>query len=163
MFAAEADVQNEFQICCKKMTGDYHDQLVEMPKAHRRKCAPPFILVIDGMLVTAVKVAEHLPEDDSLRRVFKVYPAELLNLTPEDKVNRLLADWRYACWRNTHLRTRANFEVAISPVASPIAGKDMTAFMKISKLKAGGEIKSGAALKTAIELRLEQAMRSLGV
>ena len=65
----------------------------------------------------------------------------------------MLAYWKYARWRNRHFRTRAIFAVAISPVASPLAGKVMAAFTKITKVKAGA----------AIELRLEQAMRSLGV
>ena len=145
------------------MTDDYHDQLMEMPKTWRRKCAPRFVLMIQGMIDTAVMAPADLPEEDHWRRVFTEYSAELVSMTAEEKVDRLLADRRYARWMKTHLRTRTIFEVATSPVASPIVGKDMTAFMKINNMNAGGEIKHGAVSKTAIELRLEQAMRSLGV
>ena len=105
------------------------------------------------MITTSLKATADLHENDPLKQVFTEYSADLLSLTAEEKADKLMEDWRYARWRNTDLRTRAIFEVAISPEAAPLAGKVMTGFMKIIKLKAGGETKHGVAPKTAIELR----------
>ena len=107
-----------------------------MSKPQRRKCAPPFMLVIEGMLITANKVVTELPEGDSLRLISTAYPAELAKITSVDKVDRSFADWSYARWMNTHLRTHLIFEVAISPVVSQGAGIVMNGFMKILQIRA---------------------------
>ena len=40
------------------MTGDYHDMLMEMPKIQRRKCGPPYILVVQGIIDTSITSLE---------------------------------------------------------------------------------------------------------
>ena len=88
--------KNTFQNACKEITGSFHENVMEVDEQQRRKCHPPFIMVVEGMVQTGIKECVDLAETDPTRRAFTEYAEILASLSAEEKANRLLDDWRYA-------------------------------------------------------------------
>ena len=55
------------------------------------------------------------------------------------------------------------FEIGMSPIATPIVPAVMKALINVLALKAEGHQKHGVAPKSSLELRMEQALKGMGV
>jgi hypothetical protein len=164
VFSTETDTSTVFQLGAKKKTQALHDRLLTIPKNQRKAVGiAPHALVVEATAEVGMQLLKE-KGDTALLVPFTEYVHTLdVTETPEERLETILSDFRYARWRNTYHKNRSIFELAISPIASPQAHAFMKAVIKTLVKYCGGEMKHGIAPKSGLELRLEQALRSMGV
>jgi hypothetical protein len=164
VFSTETDNQTVFQTSAKAKTQALHDRLMGVPKQQRKAIGlPPHALVVESTVEEGKKFTA-AKGDAELLAPFTEYAQYLDSVeTPEERLELILSDFRYARWRTTFHKNRAIFELAVSPIASQQAHRLLKAVTKMLCKYAGGEAKHGIAPKSGLELRLEQALRAMGV
>jgi hypothetical protein len=166
IFRTEIDSESVMQTSAKEATGLYHQHVMALPKEERRGTAAPFLLVVDSMIVQGQALAIlTYPEGHKVRLAFTAYE-NYITVTSESQTDRLqilLEDFRFARFRTTHTKSRTLMEIGISPTASSHAAPILKAITQLANDALNGVVKAGVAPKTGMEVRIEQAMKALGL
>ena len=131
-----------------------HESLMSMSKEERRRCPPPFVVVIGTLLETCLAIAtEKLPNSRPLQDI-TAYWTELNQLASPEQAQRLLSDFRFARLRKVYSKDHIMMEIGLSSVITPSAELAWKALHYVATHSEQGSEKFGVAPKTDVEKRV---------
>ena len=119
----------------------------------KRRGLPPHVRIIESLNEMGLKPVKLIPSKfrqaygvEELKTVFTDYEEFLKGMDAETRLNEILADWKYVCWRTSTNANKMNFVINISPIAQPRAYGLVDAIMKLLNLKVNGSVEANGPL-----------------
>jgi hypothetical protein len=123
------------------------------------------VLVVEACLDTATDyiVQQGVELNSWIALAFTELQSVMKDFTPQQKIDYILAQFRYARFRTTWNKQRIIAEFGLAPTCSALTETILKAIIQLMVDFEEGVRKHGIAPKTQQELRVEKVLRDLGV
>ena len=152
-----------FRTAAKAKTTEYHVALKDLSPQERSHALLPYVVVMDIVIDAAVKEGtKKFKEHSAARAAITSYEAYLKEESKDDhhaRARLIMADWRYARFRNCYRKEFCLFEIGMAPTISDQA-KAFYKSLRLILLSYGTE-KAGIAPKSGMERKVEALLGQL--